>query len=69
MNQVSDWAVIQMKKLMVQGMLEDEDLRQMISNFVQLDPESINEQVSSLLDFSKKEVKAFIKEFVERVEA
>jgi ribosomal protein L18E len=40
----------------------------MVENLLNLDSASINQEISGLLDFSKKEVKKFIKEFIERVE-
>jgi hypothetical protein len=50
------------------GILEDADIKQMVSNLVQLDSASIDLEISGLLDISQKEVKKFIKEFIERVE-
>jgi hypothetical protein len=40
----------------------------MVENWVNLDSASINQEISGLLDYSKKEVKKFIKDFIERVE-
>jgi len=40
----------------------------MVSNLVQLDSASIDLEISGLLDISQKEVKKFIREFIERVE-
>ena len=40
----------------------------MVSNLVHLDSASIDLEISGLLDISQKEVKKFIKEFIERVE-
>jgi hypothetical protein len=50
------------------GILEDDDIKQMVANLLNLDSANINQEVSGLLDFSKKEVKKFIREFIERVE-
>lgn len=58
----------EIKNLMPGGILEDEDIRQMVENWVNLDSASINQEISGLLDYSKKEVKKFIKDFIERVE-
>jgi hypothetical protein len=68
MNSVQTWAQEEVKKLMPGGFLEDEDIKQLVSNLVQLDSVSINEEISGLLDFSKKEVKKFITDFIQRVE-
>ena len=40
----------------------------MVLNLVQLDSASIDLEISGLLDISQKEVKKFIREFIERVE-
>jgi hypothetical protein len=53
---------------MAGGILEDEDIKQMVDNLINLDSASINQEISGLLDFSKREVKKFIKDFIERVE-
>lgn len=50
------------------GLLQDEDVKMMVINLMNLDAQSIDQELSGLLDFSKKEVKKFIKEFIERVE-
>jgi len=55
---------LEVKKLMPGGFLEDEDIKQMVNNLIQLDSVSINEEISGLLDYSKQEVKKFIKEFI-----
>jgi hypothetical protein len=68
MDNILKWACTEIKNLMPGGILEDEDIKQMVENLLNLDSASINQEVSGLLDFSKKEVKKFIKEFIERVE-
>jgi hypothetical protein len=68
MENISKWASQEIKNHMPGGLLEDDDVRQMIQNLVQLDTASINQELSGLLDFSKREVKKFIKEFIDRVE-
>ncbi len=68
MNGVQTWACSQIKNLMPGGILEDADVRQMVSNLVQLDSASIDLEISGLLDIGQKEVKKFIREFIERVE-
>jgi len=50
------------------GFLEDDDIKQMVRNLVALDAVSINEELSGLLDYSRADVKKFIKEFVQRVD-
>lgn len=40
----------------------------MVSNIILLDSVSINEEISGLLDYSRQDVKKFIKEFIQRVE-
>ena len=68
MDKVQQWACNEVKKLMPGGFLEDEDIKQMVENLIVLDSVSINEEISGLLDYSKQEVKKFIKEFIQRVE-
>ena len=68
MNGLKTWAGTQIKSLMPGGILEEADIKQMVENLVQLDSASIDLEISGLLDISQKEVKKFIKEFIERVE-
>ena len=68
MNGLKTWACTQIKSLMPGGILEEEDIKQMVQNLVQLDSASIDLEISGLLDISQKEVKKFIREFIERVE-
>lgn len=62
------WASAEVKKLMPGGFLEDSDIKQMVQNLVMLDSASINEELSGLLDYSRQDVKKFIKDFVQRVD-
>lgn len=68
MDNILKWACTEVKSLMPGGILEDEDIKQMVENLLNLDSASINQEISGLLDYSKKEVKKFIKDFIERVE-
>ena len=49
-------------------MMTDDDLGQLIGTLIYLDSVSINEQLSNLINITKKEVKAFIAEFIDRLE-
>ena len=40
---------------------------QLVNNLVTQDPGSINETVSSFMDFGRKDVKAFISELIDRI--
>ena len=53
---------------MPEGLLELEDIKQLVQTVIKEDSTSINETISGMLDFSRKEVKLFISEFIERVE-
>lgn len=53
---------------MLQGLLELDDIKQLVRNVIKEGPTSINETISGILDFSRKETKLFIQEFVTRVE-
>jgi hypothetical protein len=64
MDRVEMWASAEVKKLMPGGFLEDSDIKQMVQNLVMLDSASINEELSGLLDYSRQDVKKFIKDFV-----
>ena len=68
MDIILKWASTEIKSLMPGGILEDDDIRMMVDNLLNLDSATINQEISGLLDYSKKEVKKFIKEFIERVE-
>lgn len=67
MNQIEEWAVGELCKLL-QGLLELDDIKQLVRNVIKEGPTSINETISGILDFSRKETKLFIQEFVTRVE-
>jgi len=64
MERIEMWASAEVKKLMPGGFLEDADIQQMMQNLVMLDSASINEELSGLLDYSRQDVKKFIKDFV-----
>ena len=68
MEKIQTWAVGELLKLMPEGLLDLEDIRQLVRTVIQQDSTSLNETISSMLDFSRKEVKLFISEFIERVE-
>ena len=68
MDQVKEWAIAEFQKLMPGGIFEDEELLQMFENLCTQDSQAIQKELSGLLDFSLKETKKFIKEFVERIE-
>lgn len=68
MDNITKWACTEIKNLMPGGILDDSDIKQMVDNLLNLDSASINQEISGLLDYSKKEVKKFIKELIERVE-
>ena len=68
MENITKWACAEIKGLMPEGLLEDEDIRQMVENCIYLESAEIDKQVSSLLDYSRKEVKKFIQGFIDRVE-
>lgn len=68
MDIILKWASTEIKSLMPGGILEDDDIKMMVENLLNLDSASINQEISGLLDYSKKEVKKFIKDFIERVE-
>lgn len=51
------------------GILEDDELSQMFKNLTESDTSQITSELSGLLDFSLKETKKFIREFIERVKA
>ena len=62
------WAAGELKKLMPSGMMAEDDILQLVGTLIYLDPVSINEQLANFIDFTKKEVKAFISEFIDRLE-
>ena len=69
MNGVKDWAVGQITKLTAElGFLERDDIVQLVDQLLKQDASSINETISGLLDFSRKDVKNFITELIERIE-
>jgi hypothetical protein len=68
MDLIQKWAVTEMVKLMPGGLLEESEVKQMVGTFINLDSASINAEISGLLDFSQKEVKKFIKEFIDKIE-
>ena len=47
--------------------LERDDIVQLVNNLVTQDPGSINETVSSFMDFGRKDVKTFISELIDRI--
>ena len=53
---------------MPSGMMTDDDLGQLIGTLIYLDSVSINEQLSNLINITKKEVKTFIADFIGRLE-
>ena len=68
MDAVLTWAIAEFQKLMPIGIIQDDELKQMFDNLTKSDSSAIKNELSSLLDFSLKETKKFIKEFVEKVE-
>ena len=61
MEGIKNWAVQELSKLM-QGsaILELEDIKQLVAQLINENSSAINETFSSLMDFSRKDVKAFI---------
>lgn len=61
MEVIKNWAVQELSKLM-QGsaILELEDIKQLVAQLMNENSSAINETFSSLMDFSRKDVKAFI---------
>lgn len=61
MEGIKNWAVQELSKLM-QGsaILELEDIKQLVAQLMSENSSAINETFSSLMDFSRKDVKAFI---------
>ena len=61
MEGIKNWAVQELSKLM-QGsaILELEDIKQLVAQLMNENSSAINETFSSLMDFSRKDVKAFI---------
>ncbi len=53
MENIQKWACTEIKSLMPGGILEDEDIKQMVGNLLNLDSANINQEISGLLDFSK----------------
>jgi len=49
------------------GIYEDDDIKQMFSTHHEMSPQQINDDMSNLLDYSLKETKKFIKDYIERV--
>lgn len=68
MDNIVKWAVPEIKNCMPGGFFEDDDIRTMVDNMINLDSASINQELSNILDITQREVKKFIKEFIERVE-
>ncbi|TNV83680.1 hypothetical protein FGO68_gene10563 [Halteria grandinella] len=65
-DQIKAWAREEFKKLA--NYLQDEDITMMVENLVKQDAISINNELSNLLDFTVKANKAFITEFIDRLE-
>jgi hypothetical protein len=68
MEAIKEWATGEIVKLMPSGILDRDSISQMVDNLLSLDSASINEQISSLMDFTKKSVQEFIQEFIKRIE-
>jgi hypothetical protein len=66
MENISKWACQEMATLM-DGLLEADEIKPMVDTWLTLSQAEFNKEVSSLLDYSKKEVKKFIQSFIERV--
>ena len=67
MQTIKTWAVDQIQKLTSELGLEREDIVQMVNNMVTQDPGSINETVSSFMDYGRDDVKTFISELIKRI--
>lgn len=52
---------------LMDGLLEADEIKPMVDTWLTLSQAEFNKEVSSLLDYSKKEVKKFIQSFIERV--
>jgi len=67
MDQVKHWGISEFKRLTSGGIFENDELIQLFDNLCKEDPSKIAGELSNLLDFSVKENKSFISDFVERV--
>lgn len=45
-----------------------DDIDMILGNLIHKDVDTINQELSNLLDFTQKDVKKFLKEFIERVQ-
>ena len=66
MESIRNWASAEISKL--SGWIPEEDAQTSVDHLIQQDKETIFNDLGGLLDMTKKEVKAFIQDFVERVE-
>ena len=66
MENISKWACQEMATLM-DDLHEADEIKPMVDTWLTLSQAEFNKEVSSLLDYSKKEVKKFIQSFIERV--
>ena len=68
MEKVQDWAIEEFKKVMPGAIYEDDELRPLFANLTTTASEAqINQELSAMLDFTKKDAKKFIKDFVDKV--
>lgn len=67
MDKVRDWGVQEFKKLMPGGIFPEDELKVMFDNLTKEKEQSITDTLANLLDFTQKDTKKFINEFVGRV--
>ena len=68
MDKIKNQAVKELDKLMSGSGFELEDIKQLVSTLMKESPSAINETLSSVMDFSRKDVKAFISDFIDKIE-
>ena len=68
MDKIKNQAVKELDKLMSGSGFEPEDIKQLVGTLMQESASAINETLSSVMDFSRKDVKLFISDFIEKIE-
>ena len=68
MDLVKEWAITEFSRLTGGGIFEPEELQQLFNNLCEeQEATKMSSELSNLIDFSVKENKAFIKDFVNKV--